>query len=319
MGFTTLIPILQCIAEVPYHPYQSQILKLIWSCISDFLGVTTTSQYEELVLILTKMLRRHSEGEFGMLFETFCIICSIFVTMMKSPSYHDLPKLIICVQEVSKLAVLSSLTVSEINSNQLLQSLYLLKEAYAYGHENHSIHNSSKRELRHCITDVCKTHLLPWLVTVIKERDDEEVVLGVLETFHFILCQDSDDHAREFAETLISSSWFSLSFESLGLFPTERMRWRVHLMISSLMDILLGDNIGQPIREAVSSLPSDPNDLLFLLGQKNSNNVLLSSCQSATLSILYCSSLHDERFYLPLSLSLSFFVYAMNSCNFSHE
>ncbi|XP_031403088.1 protein PRD1 isoform X2 [Punica granatum] len=295
VGFTTLIPILQCVAEVPYHPCQSQILKLIWSCVSNFLGVATTSQCEELVLILTKMLRRHREGEFGMLSETFTIICSIFVSMIKHPSYHDLLKLIIGVQEASELAILSSLTVSGMNSNQILQSLYLLKEAYAYGHEDHSTNNSNKGKLRRSIVDVCKTHILPWLVTAINETDDEEVILGVLETFHFILYQVSDNLARELAETLISSSWFSFSFESLGLFPTERMRWRVYLMISSLVDILFGNDSGQPIREAVSHLPSDPSDFLFLLGQKSYRDVLLSSCQSATLFILYCSSLYDER------------------------
>ncbi|PKI70238.1 hypothetical protein CRG98_009370 [Punica granatum] len=297
VGFTTLIPILQCVAEVPYHPCQSQILKLIWSCVSNFLGVATTSQCEELVLILTKMLRRHREGEFGMLSETFTIICSIFVSMIKHPSYHDLLKLIIGVQEASELAILSSLTVSGMNSNQILQSLYLLKEAYAYGHEDHSTNNSNKGKLRRSIVDVCKTHILPWLVTAINETDDEEVILGVLETFHFILYQVSDNLARELAETLISSSWFSFSFESLGLFPTERMRWRVYLMISSLVDILFGNDSGQPIREAVSHLPSDPSDFLFLLGQKSYRDVLLSSCQSATLFILYCSSLYDERIY----------------------
>ncbi|KAK4750965.1 hypothetical protein SAY87_004447 [Trapa incisa] len=295
MGFTTLIPILQCIAEVPYHPCQSQILKLIWSCVSNFLGITTTTQYEELVLILTKMLRRHCEGELGMQSETFSIICSIFVSMMKSSSYHDLPKLIICLEEVSKLTVLSSLTVCGNNSYQLLQSLYLLKESYAYSHEDHSLNNSSKRKLGQCITDVCKTHLLPWIVTAISGRIDEDVVLGILETFHFILCQKSDIQAKEFAENLISSSWFSFSFESLGMYPTERMKWRLYLMMSSLIDVLFGNDSGKPVREAVSSLPSDPNDLLFLLGQKSANDVLLSTCQSATLLILYCSSLHDER------------------------
>ncbi|VVA36384.1 PREDICTED: PRD1 [Prunus dulcis] len=124
---------------------------------------------------------------------------------------------------------------------------------------------------------------------------DEETVLGVLETFHSILLQDSNNQAAELAENLVSNSWFSLSFGCLGLFPTENMKWRVYLMLSSLVDVLVGNDSGQPIRDATLCLPSDPIDLLFLLGQKNSRNLELSSCQSAILLILYTSSLYDER------------------------
>lgn len=66
-------------------------------------------------------------------------------------------------------------------------------------------------------------------------------------------------------------------------------------MLSSLVDVLLGNDSGQPIRDAALYLPSDPVDMLFLLGQKSSHNLELSSCQSAILVILYTSSLHDER------------------------
>ncbi|KAK9902978.1 hypothetical protein M0R45_001369 [Rubus argutus] len=69
----------------------------------------------------------------------------------------------------------------------------------------------------------------------------------------------------------------------------------VYLMLSSLVDVLLGTDTGQFIRDATSYLPSDPIDLLFLLGQKDSHNLELSSCQSAILLILYTSSLYDER------------------------
>ena len=61
------------------------------------------------------------------------------------------------------------------------------------------------------------------------------------------------------------------------------------------MDVLFGNDIGQPIRDAALHLPSDPVDLLFLLGQKSSHNLELSSCQSAVLLILYTSSLYDDR------------------------
>ncbi|KAL6293638.1 hypothetical protein ACE6H2_001780 [Prunus campanulata] len=73
------------------------------------------------------------------------------------------------------------------------------------------------------------------------------------------------------------------------------MKWRVYLMLSSLVDVLMGNDSGQPIRDATLCLQSDPIDLLFLLGQKNSRNLELSSCQSAILLILYTCSLYDER------------------------
>ncbi|BFG15593.1 hypothetical protein CerSpe_018670 [Prunus speciosa] len=124
---------------------------------------------------------------------------------------------------------------------------------------------------------------------------DEETVLGILETFHLILLQDSNNQAAELSENLVSSNWFGLSFGCLGLFPIEKMKWRVYLMLSSLVDVLMGNDSGQPIRDATLCIQSDPIDLLFLLGQKNSRNLELCSCQSAILLILYTCSLYDER------------------------
>ncbi|XP_038714684.1 protein PUTATIVE RECOMBINATION INITIATION DEFECT 1-like [Tripterygium wilfordii] len=66
-------------------------------------------------------------------------------------------------------------------------------------------------------------------------------------------------------------------------------------MLSSLVDVLLGQNIDKPIRDAALYLPSDPVDLLFLLGKKRSLDMGFSSCQLAALLILNASSLYDDR------------------------
>ena len=293
VGFATLIPVVHYVAEVPLHPVQSQTLKLIWNYVSDCLEMLSTSQIEELVLALTGMLKKHTEGRMGMLPETFILVCSVFVALMKFSSSHGTPNLARPVQEASKHAVLACLDISEKHPGQLLHSLYLLKEAYLYGHEE-SFAESCNMEIRNSVVDICTTHLLPWVVTSINEME-EEIVLGVLETFHSLLLQDSYIQAMELAKTLVSTSWFSFSFGCLGLYPTEKMKRRVFLMLSSLVDVLLGNDSGQPIRDAALYLPSDPVDMLFLLGQKSSHNLELSSCQSAILVILYTSSLHDER------------------------
>ena len=293
VGFATLIPVVHYVAEVPLHPVQSQTLKLIWNYVSDCLGMLSTSQIEELVLDLTGMLKKHTEGRMGMLPETFILVCSVFVALMKFSSSHGTPNLARPVQEASKHAVLACLDISEKHPGQLLHSLYLLKEAYLYGHEE-SFAESCNMEIRNSVVDICTTHILPWVVTSINEME-EEIVLGVLETFHSLLLQDSYIQAMELAKTLVSTSWFSFSFGCLGLYPTEKMKRRVFLMLSSLVDVLLGNDSGQPIRDAALYLPSDPVDMLFLLGQKSSHNLELSSCQSAILVILYTSSLHDER------------------------
>ncbi|XVF37892.1 hypothetical protein REPUB_Repub20aG0050200 [Reevesia pubescens] len=294
IGFPTLIPVLRYVAEVPFHPAQTHTLKLIQNCLSDCPGIASTSNIEELALILSRMLERHRDGEIGMIPETFLLVCSIFVVLLKFPSSQGASNLAALLQESLKHAVLACLTISDKDPGQILHSLYLLKEAYSHSHEEFSANRSSNLELRTCAVDICTSHILPWFATAINEID-EETVLGVLEIFHFILLQNPDIQANELAKVLLSSSCFSLSFGCLGLFPTEKMKLRVYLMLSSLVDLLLGNQAGQPIRDAALFLPSDPIDLLFLLGQKNSHNLDLSSCQAAVLLLLHVSCLHDDR------------------------
>ncbi|XP_048133030.1 protein PUTATIVE RECOMBINATION INITIATION DEFECT 1-like [Rhodamnia argentea] len=270
VGFASLIPVFAYVAEVPFHPGQLQLLKLVFSCISDCPGVASTSQSEQLAVILARMLRRYDYGETGMLSESFML------------SLKD--------------AILACLSATREHTYLLLHSLLLLKEAFAYGYGGYPVSNSYNNGLENCVIDICRRSLLPWLWTSIKgEGEDEETVLGVLDIFHAILLHSYDNQTSEFIEDLISSSWFTFSFSCLALYPTERMKSRIYLMMSSLMEVLLGNDCGQNIRDTVSYLPSDPNDLLFLLGQQSSHNVQLSFCQSVVLQILYCSSLSDER------------------------
>ncbi|XP_050235983.1 protein PUTATIVE RECOMBINATION INITIATION DEFECT 1 [Mercurialis annua] len=293
IGFSTLIPVLHYVCEVPFHPVQYQTLKLISNGISDCPGIMSTSDIEELIVDLAKMFKRHTNGEMGMTPETFTIVCSIFVAVLKTSSFQGNSGLLKLVEEAVNDAILACLNISEKNSSQLLHALYLLKEAYGCCDEKLSTNNSSITELQHCIVDICTSHILPWIRTVIDEVE-EETVLGILETFHTLLLHDSI-RVTQFARILVTSSWFSVSFGYLGLFPTEKMKLRVYLMLSSLVDILMGNDTGQPIRDAVSSLPTDPLDLLFLLGQKTAQNPSLSTCQSAVLVILHTSSLYNDR------------------------
>ncbi|XP_019447895.1 PREDICTED: protein PRD1-like isoform X1 [Lupinus angustifolius] len=290
VGFSTLISVLRYVAEVPFHPVQCETLKLIYECVSKCPGTVSTSQLEELVLVLTRMLRKYSDGEMGMLPETFIIACSIIAALIRSPSCNGALDLSKSIEEVMKHATSACLYASERNINQVLQCLYLLKEAYVYSHDGNST-DSSKLELRSCILDICRTHLLPWLVTGINEME-EEIVLGLLETFHSILLLQS---STNFAETLISSHWFSFSYGCLGLFTGDRMKYRIYLLLSSLMDSLLGKDSGKSIRDAALHLPTDPGDLLFVLGQRSPNSLDLLPCQSSVLLIMYTSSLYDER------------------------
>ncbi|XP_062105093.1 protein PUTATIVE RECOMBINATION INITIATION DEFECT 1 [Humulus lupulus] len=293
VGFSTLIPVLQYVAEIPFHPVQSHTLKLIWTCISDCPGIPSASQIKEIVFILTRMLGKHAGGEIDILPETFTMACLIFVSLLKSPSSHGTLGLTTSIKEASQHAVLTCLSIPDKSSSQLLHSLYLLKEVYEYSHDE-NFADTSNIELRTCIVDICVVHLLPWFVTFFKEIE-EETVLIILETFHSILIWDSDIQTAEFAHKLVSSSWFSLSFGCLGLFPTNKTKQKVYLVLSSLVDVILDKDSGQSIRDAASCLPSDPVDLLFLLRQRSSNNLDLSSSQSAILTILFASSLYDER------------------------
>ncbi|XWS09251.1 hypothetical protein CRYUN_Cryun40dG0070000 [Craigia yunnanensis] len=195
IGFPTLIPVLRYVAEVPFHPSQTHTLKLIQNCVSVCPGIASTSNIEELALILSRMLERHGDLEIGLIPETFLLVCSIFVVLLKIPSSQVASNLAALLQESLKHAVLACLAISE---------------------------------------------------------------------------------------------------KDPGLFPTEKMKWRVYLMLNSLVDVLLGNQAGQPIRDAALFLPSDPIDLLFLLGQKNFHNLDLSSCQAAVLLLLHVSCLRDD-------------------------
>ncbi|XP_028759746.1 protein PRD1 [Neltuma alba] len=293
VGFSTLIPVLQYIAEVPFHAVQFETLKLIFKCVSECPGTVSSSQLEELVLVLTRMLKKHSDGEMGVLPETFIMACSVFVALIRSPSGQGVLDLSKPIEEATKHATVTCLYVPERNTEQILHLLYLLKEAYAYSQEGNSS-NSNKLKLRSCILDICKTHLLPWLLTDVNEME-EETVLGLLETFHSILLLHANANASEFADTMMSLCWFSFSYGCLGLFPAHKMKYRIYLVLSSLVDVLLGDDSGHTIRDAALHLPSDPIDLLYLLGQRSTKSSELASCQSAVLLILYTSSLYDER------------------------
>ncbi|KAB5569671.1 hypothetical protein DKX38_003464 [Salix brachista] len=314
VGFSTLIPVLRYVAEVPFHPVQHQTLTLVWKGISDCPGIVSVSQIEELVIVLARMFKGHNNGEMGMPAEIFITACSIFVGLLNSPSFNGTSNLVTSLQETITHAVLACLNIPEKDPDQFLHALYLLKEAYACSPEEESMNDSSIMELRSCVVDICKSHLLPWIAMAINEVD-EDIALGILETFHFILLQNSDVQAPKFAKILVSSSWFSFSFGCLGLFPTEKMKWRVYLMLSSLVEILLGNDAGQPIREVVSNLPTDPIDLLLLLGQKSSKNTFLDSCQCAVLLILYTSSLYDDRLADEKSMLASLEQYILVNSN----
>nr|XP_010929840.1 protein PRD1 [Elaeis guineensis] len=296
IGFPTLLSIFRYVTEIPLHPVQSHVLNLVWTCISDCPGIMSMSQVEETALILTGIFRRHTSGELGMLPKTFTLACSTFVEILKSPSVCHVLKLTPAIQEASRNALMLSLTSQEYPNELLLYSLYLLKEAHAYSCEESSATNSGSKELENSIIETCETYLMPWLGRVIDEEQDEEVVLGVLETFHLILLNGSECQSRKFAETLACSNWFSLLFGFLGLFPSEQMKIRVYLMFSSVVDRLLGTNSGQPIRDAYVYLPSDPLELIFLLGQRSSHDLNLASCQDAVLLMLYVSTLYGDRF-----------------------
>ncbi|XP_073007558.1 protein PUTATIVE RECOMBINATION INITIATION DEFECT 1 isoform X1 [Typha latifolia] len=294
IGFPTLLFVLHYVAEIPFHPVQSHVLKLIWTCILNSPGIMSISQAEEIAVTLTEIFRRHSTGELGMSPEAFTLACSTFVEILKSSSSFDIQKLSSPIKEASRNAI-SSCTKSHEYSDLLLYSLYLLKEALLYSREEYTNPNSHKTDIENSIIETCETYLLPWLQRVSFDGQHEEALLGVLEIFHIILLKGSDIKARKFADMLASSSWFSLSFGCLGLFPSDHMKSRVYLMLSSVIDKVLGTDFGQAIRDAYMYLPSDPLELIYLLGQKSLQDINLVSCQHAALIILYVSSLYGER------------------------
>lgn len=285
---------LHYVGGVPCHPFQIQTLKLISSCASDFPGIASSSQVQEITLVLKRMLERHYSQEMGLFPEAFAIICSIFVSLMKTPSFAETPDVLTSLQESLRHAILACLSLPEKDSTQISHAVYLMNEVYAYCTAPKSVNKTSCIELRHCVIDVCASHLLPWFLAGVNEIN-EEATLGIMETFHSVLLQNSDVQVVEFAEILVSADWFSFSFGCLGNFSTTKMKHRVYLMLSSLVDVLLEQKTGSHIRDALPCLPSDPQDLLFLLGQDCSKNRELASCQSAALLIFHTSWIYNDR------------------------
>ncbi|TMW92668.1 hypothetical protein EJD97_012745 [Solanum chilense] len=294
IGFMALIPVLHHVAEIPFHPVQTKTLRLIWNSVENCPGVVSKSQVEEISLSLTGMLKKNLDGEIGMLPETLALVCSIFVALMKCSSTCGISSFSLSIQDASRNCILTCLINYGKYPGQLLNSLYLLKEAYSYSVGMNSS-SSMNTDLRRSIIDVCKTHILPWFMKSLHEMEDEDIPAAILENFYSILLQDSETETKIFANVLLTSSWFSFAYGCLGLFPSEKMKRNVYLIFSVMTDIILGVDSARCISDAAPHLPSDPIDLLFLLGHKSSENVELSSWQLAVLLLLYISSLYDDR------------------------
>lgn len=293
IGFTTLVQVLCYVAEVPLHPSLTHSLKLVGNCVSNNPGIVSNCHIAEVAEILIKMLKKYAGGS-GILPETFNLACSTLVALMKCSSSNGTSSFLIALCDAARCTLISSLTDYDKCPEQFLYSLYLLKEAYIYSYQG-NFSGPVNIELRSAILDICKVHVLPWFMIAINTIENEDTILAVIETFHSILLQDSDTEIKILIDTLVSSSWFSFLFGCLGMFPSERMKYCVYLMFGSIVDVLLGSDCGQIIKDAALNLPSDPVDSLFLLGQNSSHNLQMSTCQSAVLLILYVSSLYDDR------------------------
>lgn len=286
-------------ADIPFYPVQGLVLQLVWRCIIDCPGVISLPQIKEILLFLTKISRDYTEEEVGLQPATLILACSILADVLKLSSVMDMQEVAVTVQEASKNFILSSFSSPHEDSDQLmLYSLYLLKETHLYSLKHT---NPANIILEKTIIETCEIYILPWLERAIDEGEEEEIVLDVLETFHLVLLRGSESETLKFAEVLISSSWFSLSFRCLGLFPSVDMKSRAYLLLSSVIDRAVGHEFGNPIRDAYLHLPSDPLELLFLLGQKSSYDYDLVSSQHAVILILYVSSLFGERYCINIT------------------
>lgn len=257
-------------------------------------GIVSNSHGEEISGILIGMLKKHIDGESEILPETFNLVCLTLVALTKCSPFNGTSNFLTSLSDSSRNAILACLNDYDKHPEQFLYSLYLLKEAYAYSCEE-NLTSTINMELRSSILDICKEHLLPWFMITMNTIEDEVTVLGIIEALHSLLLQESDIETKLLVDTLLSSSWSSYLFGCLGFFPSEKLKFRVYLMFSSIVDVLLGSDCGQIIRDAALSLPSDPIDSLFLLGQNSSHNLQLITCQSAILLVLYVSSLYDDR------------------------
>ncbi|PKA53941.1 Protein PRD1 [Apostasia shenzhenica] len=259
VGFPTLLSVLYYTSEIPLYPVQPQILKLVCNSISCFPGIISISQVADLATTLTGILKRCIDGEHP---ETFILSCLMFSEILMSPSSCGVQKIGELIQEASRSAVLYSFAIPQ--------------------------------ELEKSIIITCQNYLLPWFQKVVDEEVDEGIVEAVLETFHLILLRGSDIQTQIFANNLVSSYWFNLSYAYLGLFPTDQMHSSIYLILGTIIDRTLGPEFGQPIRDACLYIPSDPLDLIFLLGQKSSLYTHLDLCQRAAFLILYVCSLYGE-------------------------
>lgn len=296
IAVSTLLPVLHYVSEIPFHPVQSQVLRLVCISIVNCSGILSLSQEEQIACTLSAILRRHGNGELGMSSETFALVCSMLVDILKLPSADDIQKLPSFIVEASKHAI--SLTFSHEYDCLFLtpHSLLLLKEALIFCLEGNKDQILRKKVLEDSIIETCETYLLPWLESAIVDGNDEETLSGILQIFQIILSRASDNKSFKFAEMLASSSWFSLSFGFMGLFPTDHVKSAVYLVISSIVDKVLGISYGETIRDACIYLPPDPAELMYLLGQCSSEDFNLASCQCAILVILYVCSFYNERY-----------------------
>ncbi|OEL16764.1 Protein PRD1 [Dichanthelium oligosanthes] len=319
IGFSTLLPVLHYVAEIPFHPVQSHALQLVWICMVNCSGIMSLPQEEQIACTLTAILRRNGNGELGMSSETFILVCSILIEIMKSPHAHDIDKLPPFIEEASKYAISSTLSHKYDSMILVVHSLLLLKEALLFCLEG-SKNISSKKDLEDSIIETCGTILLHWLESAVVDGNDEETLTGILHIFQIILSRATDEKPLKFAELLASSSWFSLSFGFMGLFPTDHVKSVVYLVTSSVVDRVLGCNYGETIRDAHIYLPSDPTELMYLLGQCSTQDFNLASCQCAILSILYACSFYNERLVADNQILASVEQYILlNGGNFPYE
>lgn len=293
IGFSALVPVLRYAADIPFHPVHCQLLNLILKCVLNCPGIVSTGNVEEISSIIAGTFKKHIAGEIDILPETFTLSCSLLVIIMRCSSSHRSLNFAASIKDALSSAISICFGEHHVNTDQILHFLCLIKEALAFSQEE-EISVSSEVGLQTFIIDICKLQILPWFMTVINDMQEEAIALGIIEVFHSILL-DSNVGAKDFAESLVLSSWFSELFGCLGLFPIEKMKLSVYMILGSIVDVLLETDSGQPIRDAALHMPSDPTDLVFLLGQKSSHNPELFCCQSAVLLVLYVSSLYDDR------------------------
>jgi hypothetical protein len=296
IGFSTLLPVLHYVAEIPFHPVQSHVLRLVWICMANCSGILSLPQEEQIACTLTAILRRNLNGELDMSSETFILVCSILIEILKSPHAHDIEKLPSFIEEASKYAISSTLSHGYDSTILSTHSLLLLKEALIFCLEGSKYNIARTKDLEDSIMGTCGTILLQWLENAVVDGNDEEILAEILQIFQIILSRASDKNPLKFAELLASSSWFSLSFGFMGLFPTDHVKSLVCLVTSLIVDRLLGCNYGETIRDAHIYLPSDPTEMMYLLGQCSTEDFNLASCQCAILSILYACSFYNERY-----------------------